>query len=111
MERICKFIYKQDQKKASIAYMTGLLSFLNTMLDSSFEEIFKDLPVVQEVYDALVNKNNFYTELLDFVISFEFDDEQKQKYYSEKFNIDENFGARAYFEAIYEYDRFRQAIS
>lgn len=110
MEKIARTIDINDKDKQNIAYMTGLLSMLDIMLDSTFEEIFKDIPVTQEVYDALVNKNNFYAELLDFVRSFEYNDKEKQKYYCEKFNIDENVAARIYFEAIYEYDRFKQAI-
>lgn len=107
MEKVCKFI---DKTKTSTAYLTGLISMLDIMLDMPFEEIFKDIPVSQEIKDALIKNDNFFAELIDFSRAYEFKDKAKQQYYIKKYELDEFMVERAYLESLYEYDRFIRAL-
>jgi Predicted signal transduction protein containing EAL and modified HD-GYP domains len=107
MEKVCKLI---DSTKAPTAYMVGILSFMDVLLGKSFQEIFEDIPVSPDVAEALIEGNNMFAELLDLVRAFEFQDKEKIDFYVSKYNLNKDRVERIYLEALYEYDRFIEAI-
>ncbi len=104
MEKICKLI---EPSKIGSAYMVGLFSFMDSLTGMSFEEIFKDIPISEEVSDALIKENNFYAELLNLARAVEFKDEEKQEHYIQ---LTKDKIMRAHLESLYEYDRFIDAV-
>ena len=107
MEKVCKLI---DSTKAPTAYMVGILSFMDVLLGKSFQEIFEDIPVSPDVAEALIEGKNMFAELLDLVRAFEFQDKEKIDFYVSKYNLNKDRVERIYLEALYEYDRFIEAI-
>ncbi len=107
MEKVCKLI---DVSKAPTAYLVGILSFMDVLFGKSFEEIFEDIPVAPEVSEALIEGKNIFAELLDLARAYEFHDREKIDSYVSKHNLNKDRVERAYLEALYEYDRFIEAI-
>ncbi|MFP3294353.1 MAG: HDOD domain-containing protein, partial [Hydrogenobaculum sp.] len=107
MEKVCKLI---DSTKSPTAYMVGILSFMDVLLGKSFQEIFEDIPVSPDVAEALIEGKNMFAELLDLVRAFEFQDKEKIDFYVSKYNLNKDRVERIYLEALYEYDRFIEAI-
>jgi c-di-GMP-related signal transduction protein len=59
------------KKNASEAFMTGLLSLLDTMMDNTMENIVKELPLDQTIREALLGQDNELSKVLKLVLSYE----------------------------------------
>lgn len=54
------------------AYLTGILSLVDVILEKPLEEILDDISVPSEVKNALTgNKINIYSKLLEVIVSYE----------------------------------------
>jgi len=62
------------------------------------------------VAEALIEGKSIFAELLDLVRAFEFQDKEKIDFYVSKYNLNKDRVERIYLEALYEYDRFIEAI-
>jgi c-di-GMP-related signal transduction protein len=71
--RFCELIAAQaglgDQ--TNDLFLLGLLSVMDAILDQPMEEILRDLPVRQEIRDALVSQHGKYRDVLNIAIAVE----------------------------------------
>ncbi|MGH4125028.1 MAG: EAL and HDOD domain-containing protein [Clostridium sp.] len=84
------------------AYLLGMLSMIDLLLDRPLEEILQELLIPIEVKDALnkVNNNN-YSKLLSLIIAYENGQWDQVSKISKELNLDENCLPNVYYEAIF----------
>lgn len=58
--------------ESSSAFLLGMFSLLDRILDESQEKLLEDIVISKDVKDALLGRrSNFFSELLDFIIDYE----------------------------------------
>jgi len=55
----------------SIAFLTGLLSLIDAILDEDIESILAKLPLAQEIKDTLITRKGTMADLIELVVYFE----------------------------------------
>lgn len=84
------------------AYLIGMLSMIDLLLDRPLEEILGELLLPVEVKDALNGTtNNRYNKLLNLIIDYENGKWDQVSKISKELNLDENSLPSAYYEAIF----------
>lgn len=81
-------------------FIMGLFSFLDIMLDCPMEEALKEIPVSEEIKDALLGIDNDYKLIHDLVLSYEQGNFQKVLEITQSFNIDPQEITGAYIKAL-----------
>ncbi len=76
---------------ASASFLTGMFSLMDTILSLPMNEILSELPLHEEISDALKGKVNKHRVLLDFVIAFEKGEWRKVQDMSDELNISSDF--------------------
>jgi EAL and modified HD-GYP domain-containing signal transduction protein len=69
--RMCELLAPMVRVSGDSAYLTGLLSILDSALEVPLEEVAPQLPVAEEIKAALVNREGGLGALLQSVIAFE----------------------------------------
>lgn len=83
------------------AYLTGIMSLVDVMLEKPLYEILEDVSVSDEVKDALTGKKvNIYSELLEMIISYENGRWDNCTLLISNFNLSKKDLSNSYFEAI-----------
>jgi len=57
--------------QSSTVFLAGLLSMVDTLLHHPMEEILSDLPILDEVKQALLGARNVIRDILDLIIAYE----------------------------------------
>lgn len=86
--------------QASEAFMLGMFSVIDALLDKKMEDIVKDMPFSEELKKALLGKGGKLNELLDFIKEYEHGNFEKD---SKDIMIDSrnlNIVSKLYFEAL-----------
>jgi len=84
------------------AYLLGMLSMIDLILDIPLEEVLKEILISIEIKDALSGvKDNIYTKLLNLIIAYENGQWDQVSKMSKELNLDENFLPNAYYESIF----------
>lgn len=97
-ELICKAnCYSQ---KAFSAYMVGLFSVMDAILNCPMEVIIKDLYISEEVKDGLTKEGNIINSILKLAISYEKGDWEETGEYAKKLNVDINSIPEIYLETL-----------
>ena len=97
-ELICnRSIYKE---KAFLAYLTGLFSVMDAILNCSMESIIKDLYISDEVKDGLIGEENTLNIILKLAISYGRGEWENSMFYAEKIKVDINEISEIYLEAL-----------
>ncbi len=52
-------------------FLAGLFIFIDGFLNRPMEEILKNVPIIDEIKEALLGKNNLYRKVLDLYLSYE----------------------------------------
>lgn len=87
-ELICNIsIYKE---KTFLAYMTGLFSVMDAILNCSMESVIKDIYLDDEVKDALIDKENELNIILKLAVNFSRGKWEEAEVYANKLNVDIN---------------------
>ena len=94
---------KTNEKLNSFnAYLLGMLSMIDLLLERPLEEILQELLIPVEVKDALNGiVNNGYSELLNLTIAYENGKWNEVSEISKRLNLDEDCLPSAYYEAIF----------
>lgn len=87
---------------ASDAYLMGMFSTLDRMIDASMEEILKDIPVAEEVKLALTTGEGEAGKLYQLVLCYERADWAEIKRLSEELELQTNLMAQIYMECVEE---------
>jgi len=84
------------------AYLTGILSMIDVLLDSPLDQILEEILIPAEVKDGLNGtNNNEYRRLLDLIIKYEMGEWEQVSEISKELKLDEKSLPQAYYEAIF----------
>lgn len=86
----------------SEAYLLGMFSTLEYLIDAPMEEILADIPMVDELRNALIKHEGNGGKLLDLVISYEKADWKHITQYAEELGIPSNKLTNIYFNCMEE---------
>ncbi len=81
----------------SESYLMGMFSTLNYLIDAPLEEIISEVPVSQEVSDALISHKGRCGMLYDLVLSYEAADWNKITEFASQLGIPDNLLTSVYF--------------
>lgn len=84
----------------SEAYLMGMLSAMELMVDAPMEEIMEQIPVNEVIKDALVRHEGKCGILCDLVLSYERAEWDKINKYAEELQIPTNAIAQVYFDSV-----------
>ena len=84
------------------AYLMGMFSTLEYMIDATIEEILIDIPIVQEVKDALISKEGKAGRLYELILLYERAEWSEIKPIAEELGIKTNEMAQMYMECVDE---------
>ncbi|WP_448210873.1 EAL and HDOD domain-containing protein [Colwellia sp. MEBiC06753] len=85
---------------ASIAFLTGLLSMIDAILDEPLEEVLQKLPLSQEIKDTLLTKKGVLAALIKLVEFIEHADWDKSQVVMEKLQLNKEDTVECYNEAV-----------
>ena len=97
-ERLVQHLNKHDQ--AGAAFLCGLLSLIDAVMNDSLESIFRKLPIDREIKDALRGRENFEGNVLKLVLAYEQGDWVRASEISQELHVDEKILGSSYREAI-----------
>ncbi len=84
----------------SEVYMMGMFSTLQYMINAPLEEILEEVPVAQEIKDALIRKEGVCGELYELILSYEEAEWKKVKQLSDKLEIPSGQLAQTYMDCV-----------
>ena len=87
---------------SSDAYLLGMFSMLEYMIDAPIAEILYEIPILEEVKDALIRKEGKAGRLYELVLSYEKADWGVIKEISEELGLKTNEMAQIYMECVEE---------
>lgn len=97
VRRLKKFVIN-----ASDAYLLGMFSTLEYMIDAPMEEILEDIPIVNEVKAALISKEGLAGRLYELLLYYERADWSEIKVIAEELGLHTNEMAQIYMECVEE---------
>ena len=68
-ENLCEFM--KPSRDSKMVFLLGMLSLLDVALEKSKEEVFKEIPVADEIKDSLLTNNGPYSDLVAFFSDYE----------------------------------------
>ena len=97
-ELICNMsIYKE---KTFLAYITGLFSAMDAILNCSMESVVNDIYLPDEVKDGLIGVENTLNLILKVVISYQKGEWENVMFYAKIIEVDINEISQIYLEAL-----------
>ncbi len=84
----------------SDAYLMGILSTLDVLVDAPIEEIIEEIPLNENVKEALINHSGSAGTLLKLVLSYEKADWKKIKQYASELDMRTDSLAQVYFDCL-----------
>ena len=82
------------------AFLTGMFSLMDALMNIPIENILNDLPVSNDVKDALLGKDNLLSDLLKLIIEYEKGNWNEVNGLIDKFELEEEYASECYVEAI-----------
>ena len=99
--RFCELIAEKiNSPKSTQCFLAGLFSNLDVYMQKNMDEIISDLPVEEELKEALVGKKNDINKILKLVISYERADNEAISKLCNSIGMDENILVDLYIESI-----------
>lgn len=84
------------------AYMMGMFSTLEYMIDAPLEEILEEIPLLPEVKDAMIKKEGKAGQLFELILVYEKADWKQIKLLSKELGISANILAQTYINCVEE---------
>lgn len=81
-------------------YMMGMFSTLSYMIDAPLEEVLEEIPVAQEIKDALISQEGICGTLYRLVLSYENAEWKKVKLLSDELGIPAGLLAQTYMDCV-----------
>ena len=97
VKRLRKFVITNSD-----AYLLGMFSTLEYMIDAPMEEILLDIPIVEEVKAALVSKEGPAGRLYELILSYKRAEWTEIKVIAEELGLHTNEMAQIYMECVEE---------
>lgn len=95
----------------SLAFLTGLLSMIDAILDESLESIMEKLPLAQEIKDPLLTRKGVMAALIKLVELIEHAEWDKTAIVMEKLRLEKEQVVEAYNEALAWSDEQAQQVT
>lgn len=87
---------------SSDAYLLGMFSTLEYMIDASMEEILEDIPIVEEIKAALIKKEGKAGRLYELILYYEKAEWKEIKVIADELGLQTNEMAQIYMECVDE---------
>jgi len=89
--KFCEFLATDTGMKnnESDYFMTGLFSLIDALIDRPMEEVLSELPISDDVKNALLCQKNLYNDILNLVVAYEKGEWETVTEYSEKTGVNE----------------------
>lgn len=84
------------------AFLTGMLSLMDIILERPLKEILEELNISNEVKSALLGEKNNYYKILKLIIAYENEQWDKVKLLNLDFGLNDTDLINTYFESIYQ---------
>lgn len=100
--KMCEFIAIKTNNfnNVSAYFMTGMFSMMDSMLNMPMEKVLQDLPLQEDICDALKGMHNHFKDALDLSVAIEKGDWEYVNHYCTKIDIVEEDLLHYYQEAI-----------
>ena len=100
--KLCELICNMSEYKNNVysAYMVGLFSVMDAILNCSIEVILKELYIDDEIKEGLIEKDNFLNKILKLAINYEKGQWENVEFYTKEIGVSDNKLAEAYIDAI-----------
>lgn len=85
---------------SSMAFLTGMMSLIDAILDQSIEMVMEQLPLSAEIKDALVNKKGVLADYLNLALAYEQGDWENELAIEEQLKLSERQVPATYSNAI-----------
>lgn len=82
------------------AYLLGMFSTLNYLINAPMEEILEEIPIADEIKEALLNKTGRCGTLYKLILSYESADWDNITSYAEELGIPDNVLTNVYFNCV-----------
>ena len=87
--RFCEVVAeKVVPHRKSQAFLTGMFSELDVLMDTTMDEVLSDMQIESDVKMALLGKDNILRNILNLVVSYEKMEVKKVETYSKKLDLD-----------------------
>lgn len=94
----------------SDAYLMGMFSTLECLIDAPMEELLKEIPIAEEVKKALVSREGEAGKLYELILCYEKADWSAIKVLSEELGLQTNLMAQIYMECVEEVNEIWEGI-
>ena len=74
---------------SSMAFLTGMMSLIDAILDQDIETVMEQLPLSAEIKDALINKTGILAEYLKLALAYEQGDWENESEIEKKLELDD----------------------
>ena len=100
--KLCELICNMSEYKNNVysAYMVGLFSVMDAILNCSIEVILKELYIDDEIKEGLIEKDNYLNKILKLAINYEKGQWENVEFYTKEICVNDNKLAEAYIDAI-----------
>ncbi|GEP66407.1 diguanylate phosphodiesterase [Clostridium beijerinckii] len=100
--KLCELICNMSEYKNNVysAYMVGLFSVMDAILNCSIEVILKELYIDDEIKEGLIEKDNYLNKILKLAINYEKGQWENVEFYTKEIGANDNKLAEAYIDAI-----------
>ena len=99
--RLCELICdKISKEKKSHAFIVGLFSNLNEFINMDMESIVSELPIDNDIKDALLGKENALGNILSLVKAYEVMDSEKMDFLTDKLSLNKKELLQMYLDSI-----------
>ncbi len=100
--RFCELAWNKANKKgdSGLAFLTGMFSLLDSLLDQKLEAIVDEMPIEEEIKQALLNGNGFLGQILAISKAYEQADWEKVTEVGKQLKLDDTVLSECYDEAV-----------
>lgn len=95
----------------SETYMMGMFSTMDLLIDASLDEILQDIPVADEVKNALIHKEGPAGKLYQLILDYEKADWRSIKILSKELELPANAIAQTYMDCVEEVNEIWKGLS
>lgn len=85
-------------------FLIGLLSLLHIALEKDKEELLDEIPVAQDIREALLSKNGLYSDLIPFFTNYEYANWEEVGRYADEHHLNPKMVNDAYIAAVKWYN-------
>ena len=99
--RFCELLAKLHGKSdPSMAFLTGMMSLIDAILDQDIKTVMKQLPLSDEIKDALINGDGILAQYLELTLAYEKGDWEQESLLGKKLQLSEKEVPATYAEAL-----------